>query len=76
VDTDEKKAELFREGLSLSLQDRLVLFHDRSFNTLVSATIDQEDTYRTYFDVEEKNGKRVMPGPSQDSTGVLHRSTA
>jgi hypothetical protein len=28
VDTDEKNAKLFRRGLSLSLQDRLVRFHD------------------------------------------------
>jgi hypothetical protein len=40
VDTDEKKANLFRKGLSLPLQDRLVQFRDMSFNTLVSATIE------------------------------------
>jgi hypothetical protein len=39
VDTDEKKAELFRRGLNLPLQDRLVQFCDTSFNALVSATI-------------------------------------
>jgi hypothetical protein len=46
IDTDDKKAELFRKGLSLPLQDRLVQFHDLSFNTLVSVTIEEEGTYR------------------------------
>jgi hypothetical protein len=39
VDTNEKKAELFRRGLSFPLQDHLVQFCDTSFNALVSATI-------------------------------------
>jgi hypothetical protein len=39
VNTDEKKVELFRRGLSLLLQDRLVWFQDMSFNTLVSVVI-------------------------------------
>jgi hypothetical protein len=67
VDTDDKKAELFRKGLSLLLQDRLVRFHDMSFNTLVSATIEQECTNRALLAEEEK--KRVLSGPSEDSTG-------
>jgi hypothetical protein len=46
IDTDDKKAELFRKGLSLPLQDRLVQFHDLSFNTLVSVMIEEEGTYR------------------------------
>jgi hypothetical protein len=41
LDTDEKKAELFKRGLSLPLQDRLVQFHDMSLNALVSAAIDR-----------------------------------
>jgi hypothetical protein len=45
VDTDEKKAELFRTGLSLPLQDRLVQFCDTSFNALVSVVIAQDGTY-------------------------------
>jgi hypothetical protein len=46
VDTDEKKAYLFRRGLSLPLYDHLVQFCDTSFNALVSATIAQDGTYR------------------------------
>jgi hypothetical protein len=45
VDTNEKKAEPFRRGLSLPLQDRLVQFHDTSFNALVSVTITQDGIY-------------------------------
>jgi hypothetical protein len=52
--TDEKKAELFREGLSLPLQDRLVWFHDLSFNAHVSASIKQEITSHTVLDKEGK----------------------
>jgi hypothetical protein len=69
VDTDEKKIELFRKGLSLPLQDCLVLFYDVSFNAHVSAAIDQEGTYRALLDEKEKKRKRVMSGPSEDSIG-------
>jgi hypothetical protein len=68
VDTDEKKAELFRRGLSLPLQDRLVRFRDMSFNALASATIAQYGTYRVLLAKEEDKRKRVMSGPSGDST--------
>jgi hypothetical protein len=68
IDTDEKKAELIREGLSLPLQDCLALFHDLSFNALVSATIDKEGTYQAFLDAEEKKRKRARLGPSKDST--------
>jgi hypothetical protein len=42
MDTDEKKAELFQNGLSIQLQDRLVLFPNLSYNALASVAIDQE----------------------------------
>jgi hypothetical protein len=38
-----------------------------SFNALVSAVIEQEDTYRALLTEEEKMRKRVMLGPSEDS---------
>jgi hypothetical protein len=50
VDTDEKKAELFRRGLSLPLQDHLVWFHDMLFNALVSAVIAHDGTYRALLE--------------------------
>jgi hypothetical protein len=68
VDTDEKKAELFRRGLSLPLQDRLVQFCDTSFNALVSAAIAQDGTYRALLAEEEEKRKRDLSEPSNDST--------
>jgi hypothetical protein len=68
VDTDEKKVELFKRGLSLPLDDRLVQFHDMSFNALVSALIAQDGTYRALLAEEEEKIKRVVSGPSDDST--------
>jgi hypothetical protein len=68
VDTDEKKADLFRKGLSLPLQDRLVRFCDMSFNALVSIAIEQEGTYKALL-VEEKMRKITLSGPSKEGTG-------
>jgi hypothetical protein len=39
-----------------------------SFNTLVSVVIEQEGTYRALLAEEEEKRKRVMSGPSEDST--------
>jgi hypothetical protein len=68
VDTDENKAELFRNGLSFQLQDRLVLPCDLSFNALVSAVIEQEGLYQAILAEEEKRRKRALSGPPEDST--------
>jgi hypothetical protein len=68
VDADEKKAELFRSGLSLQLQDRLVLHHDLSFNALLSVVIEQEGLYQAVLVEEEKMRKRALSGSSGDST--------
>jgi hypothetical protein len=76
VDTDEKKAELFRRGLSLPFQDRLVRLHGMSINALVSAAIEQEGTYIALLVQEEKMRKRASLRPLEDSTGMLHWSTA
>jgi hypothetical protein len=48
VDTDEIKAVQFRKGLSAQpqLHERLVLFYDLTFTTLVSAVIDEEGASR------------------------------
>jgi hypothetical protein len=69
IDTDEKKVELFRRGLSLPLQDRLVRFRDMPFNALVTAAIDHEGTCRAVLAEEEKMRKRVMLRHSEDSYG-------
>jgi hypothetical protein len=55
VDTNGKKAELFRRGLSLLIQDCLVRFQDMPFNTLVSVVIAQDGTYRALL--AEKRGE-------------------
>jgi hypothetical protein len=68
VDTGEKKAKLFRRGLSLPLQDRLVQFQDMSFHTLVSAVIDQDSTYSALLAEEDEKRKRVVSRPSDGST--------
>jgi hypothetical protein len=39
-----------------------------SFNALVSAAIDQDGTYRALMVEEEEKRKRVVSGPSEDST--------
>jgi hypothetical protein len=65
VDINEKKAELFRNGLSLQLQYRLVLHHQLSFDALVSAVIDHEGLYQAILVEEEKIKKRAMSGPSE-----------
>jgi hypothetical protein len=68
VDTDEKKAELFRNGLGLELQDHLVLYRDLSFDALVSAMIEKEGPYQAVLAEEEKMRKRALLGPPEDST--------
>jgi hypothetical protein len=70
VDTDERKAELFRRGPSLPLQDRLVPFCDTSFNALVSAAIAQDGTYRALLAEEEEKRKGDLLEPSDDCTEV------
>jgi hypothetical protein len=68
VDTDENKAELCRNGLSLQLQDSLVLHRDMLLDALVSVVIDQEGLYKAVLVEEEKMRKRALSGPSEDST--------
>jgi hypothetical protein len=64
VDTDAKKAELFHRGLTIQLQDRLILSQNLSYNELASAAIDQEGTMKACEVAEEKKRKRAVSGPS------------
>jgi hypothetical protein len=64
VDTNAKKAELFCKGLTIQLQDRLILSQKLSYNELASAAIDQEGTMKACEAAEEKKRKRVVSGPS------------
>jgi hypothetical protein len=64
VDMDEKKANPYREGLTIHLQDRLVQFSNLSYNDLVSATIDQERLMKAVAEANEKKRNMMMPGSS------------
>jgi hypothetical protein len=60
VDTDEKKANLYRAGLTIHLQERLVHLSSLSYNELASVAIDQEMMMKAVAEADEK--KRMMPG--------------
>jgi hypothetical protein len=62
VDMDEKKANLYREGLTIHLQNRLAQFSNLSYNELVSAAIDQEKVMNAVAEADENKRKRMMPG--------------
>jgi hypothetical protein len=72
IDMDEKKANLFREGLTVDLQECLGLSPNLSCNELASAAIDQERLMKAVVEANEKNRKKMMPG----STGSGSSSSA
>jgi hypothetical protein len=65
VNTDEKKANLFRNGLMVQLQDHLNMFSNLSYNELTSAAIDKEGSMKACAEAGEKKRKRIMPGSSR-----------
>jgi hypothetical protein len=68
VDSDAKKAELYRKGLNIQLQDHLIQNLNLSYNDLASTAIDQEGTMKACEAAEEKKKKRIMPGPTRGSS--------
>jgi hypothetical protein len=66
VDTDEKMANLYYEGLTIHLQERLGQLSNLSHNDLVSAAIGQERLTRAVAVVDERKRKEMMPA-STDS---------
>jgi hypothetical protein len=72
IDTDLKKANLYRVGLTIHLQERLVQLSSLSYNELASAAIDQEKMMKAIAEADEKKRKRMTPGPSSrdGSSGV------
>jgi hypothetical protein len=62
INTDEKKANLYRVGLTIHLQECLVHLSSLSYNELVSAAIDQENMMKVVAEADEKKRKRMMPG--------------
>jgi hypothetical protein len=63
IDTDEKKAEVCRKGLTIQLHDHLILFPNLSYNGLATAAIDQEGTMKACEAAKDKKRKRTMRGP-------------
>jgi hypothetical protein len=62
IDMDEKKANLYGEGLTVQLQERLGLSPNLSNNELASAAIDQERLMKAVAEADEKKRKKMMPG--------------
>jgi hypothetical protein len=62
VDTDEKKANLYRAGLTIHLQERLVHLSNLSYNELASVATDQEKMMKAVAEADEKKRKKMMPG--------------
>jgi predicted PolB exonuclease-like 3'-5' exonuclease len=64
ADTDEKKRDRFRRGLSTKLRDRLNTVRANSYNELVNMAISQEDCITARQ--AEKKRKTTMAGPSAE----------
>jgi hypothetical protein len=62
ADTDEKKRDRFRRGLSTKLRDRLNTVRANNYNELVNVAISQEDCITARQ--TEKKSKTPMAGPS------------
>jgi hypothetical protein len=62
ADTDEKKRDRFRKGLSTKLHDRLNTVRAHSYNELVHVAISQKDCITARQ--AEKKRKTPMAGPS------------
>jgi hypothetical protein len=61
VNTDEKKANLYRAGITIHLLERLGQFSSLSYNELASAAIDQERLMKAIGEADEKKRKKMMP---------------
>jgi hypothetical protein len=64
MDSDAKKVELYRKGLNIQLQDRLVQNLNLSYNDLASIATDQEGTMRACEVAKEKKRKRTVVSTS------------
>jgi hypothetical protein len=62
ADTDEKKRDRFRRGLSTRLRDRLNTVKANNYNELVNMAISQEDCITAHQ--AEKKRKTPVAGPS------------
>jgi hypothetical protein len=55
-------ANLYRVGLTIHLQERLVHLSSLSYNELASAAIEQKRMMKAVAEAEEKKRKSMMPG--------------
>jgi hypothetical protein len=60
VDTDEKKANLYHEELTIQLQECLGQFTTLTYNELASAAIDQERLMKAVVEADEKKRKGIL----------------
>jgi hypothetical protein len=60
VDMDEKKANFYREGFTVHLQEHLGLSPKLYYNELASAAIDQKRLMKAIAEADEKKRKRMM----------------
>jgi hypothetical protein len=67
VDTDEKKANLYRSGLRIHLQECLGQFSILSYNELANAAIDQERLMKAVAEAGEKRMMLVSAGSGSSS---------
>jgi hypothetical protein len=68
IDTDEKKANLYREGLTVHLQECLGISPNLSYNELASAAIDQERLMKAVAETDEKKRKKMMTGSADNGS--------
>jgi hypothetical protein len=62
VNMDEKKANLYRAGLTIHLHERLVHLSSLSYNEMASVAIGQERMMKAIAEADEKKRERMMPG--------------
>jgi hypothetical protein len=62
VVTNEKKANQYRAGLTIDLQEHLVHLSSLSYNELASAAVDEERMMKAVAEADEKKRKRMMHG--------------
>jgi hypothetical protein len=73
IDMDEKKANLYHEGLTIHLQERLEQFTSLLYNELASVAVDQERMMKAIAEADKKKRKKMMPrsARSGSSSGAL-----
>jgi hypothetical protein len=68
IDTDEKKVNMYRAGLTIHLQERLVHLFGMSYNELASVATDQERMMKVVAEADEKKRKKMMPGSARSGS--------